>query len=89
VKQLEARAYNEDQTQLFIETPYRNARMMQTLISVLRSQTRVCLASNITCQDEQIRTRTVSEWKQLLKGLSDEQLQRHVPRVPSIFLIFK
>ena len=89
LKQLEARAYNEDQTQLFIETPYRNARMMQTLLAVLRPQTRVCLASNITCPDEQIRTRTVSEWKQLLKGLNDEQMQRHVPRVPSIFLIFK
>lgn len=89
LKQLEARAWNEGQTQLFIETPYRNLRMMQTLLQVLRPQTRLCLASNITCPDELIKTRSVAEWRQLLKGLSEEQLQRHVPRVPSIFLIGK
>ncbi len=89
VKQLEARAYAEDQTQLFIETPYRNAKMMQTLLQSLRPQTRICLASNVTCPDEQVRTLTVAEWKQRLKGLSDEQMQRLVPRVPSIFLIYK
>lgn len=89
IKQLEARAYSEDQTQLFIETPYRNVKMMQTLLSTLRPQTRVCLASNITCSDELIKTRTVADWKQLLKGLNEEQIQKHIPRVPSIFLIYK
>lgn len=87
IKQLESRALNESQTQLFIETPYRNVKMMQTLLQTLRPQTRICLASNITCPDELIKTRTVADWKQLLKGLSEEQLQRHIPRVPSIFLI--
>lgn len=89
VKQLEARSYAEDQTQLFIETPYRNVKMMNTLLQALRPQTQVCIASNITCQDENIRTHSVSEWKRLLKGLNDEQLQRFVPRVPSIFLVYK
>lgn len=89
IKQLEARAYAEDQTQLFIETPYRNVKMMQTLLQTLRPQTRICLASNITCPDELIKTRTVADWKQLLKGLNEEQLQTHIPRVPSIFLIGK
>lgn len=89
IKQLEARAHNEDQTQLFIETPYRNIKMMQTLLQTLRPQTRICLASNITCPDEQIRTRTVADWRQLLKGLSEDDMQRHIPRVPSIFLIGK
>ncbi|MBP5716091.1 MAG: SAM-dependent methyltransferase [Bacteroidales bacterium] len=87
LKQLEARALAESQTQLFIETPYRNVKMMQTLLAVLRPSTRICLASNITCPDEQIRTLTVAEWKQKLHGLADDQLQRVVPRVPSIFLI--
>lgn len=87
LKQLEARALAESQTQLFIETPYRNVKMMQTLLATLRPSTRICLASNITCPDEQIRTRTVAEWKQKLHGLADDQLQRVVPRVPSIFLI--
>lgn len=90
LKQLEARVYSEDQTQLFIETPYRNLKMMQTLLSVLRPQTHICLASNITCSDEQIRTQSVSEWKKLLsEAKSEEAIQLIIPRVPSIFLIYK
>lgn len=90
IKQLENRAYSEDQTQLFIETPYRNGRMMQTLLQTLRPQTRVCVASNITCPDENIKTRTVAEWRKLIPtNATDEQIQKHVARVPSIFLIYK
>lgn len=90
LKQLEARVYAEDQTQLFIETPYRNLRMMQTLLQVLRPQTRICLAADITCADESIHTRTVAEWKKLLASVhGDEAQQQLVPRVPSIFLIYK
>lgn len=89
LRQLEQRAYQEDQTQLFIETPYRNAKMMQTLLQTLRAQSRICLASNITCDDEMIRTHTVQEWKLLLQGKSEDEQQQLVPRVPSIFLIYK
>lgn len=90
LKQLEGRVYAEDQTQLFIETPYRNQKMMQTLLQVLRPQTRICLASNITCADEQIHTRTVIEWKKMLASAKGEvAMQQIVPRVPSIFLIYK
>ncbi len=89
IRQLETRAYSEDQTQLFIETPYRNVRMMQALLATLRPQTRLCLASDITCPDEQIRTHTVAEWRKLLKGLTEDEMQTFVPRVPSLFLILK
>ena len=89
LKQLEARAYAEDQTQLFIETPYRNQKMMQTLLHSLRPQTFICLASNLTCADEQVKTHSVAEWRKMLQGLTEEQQQRYVPRVPSIFLIYK
>lgn len=90
LKQLESRVYAEDQTQLFIETPYRNQKMMQTLLQVLRPQTRICVASDITCADEQIRTRTVAEWKKLIAAAhTDEALLQLLPRVPSIFLIYK
>ena len=90
LKQLEGRVYAEDQTQLFIETPYRNQKMMQTLLQVLRPQTRICLASNITCADEQIHTRSVADWKKLLASAkSEEAVQALIPRVPSIFLIYK
>lgn len=90
LKQLEARVYAEDQTQLFIETPYRNLRLMQTLLQTLRPQTRISLAANITCPDESIRTMTVNEWKKLLsKAETEQQQQTLVPRCPAIFLIYK
>lgn len=90
IKQLENRVYNEDQTQLFIETPYRNGKMMMTLLSVLRPQTRICLAADITCADEKIVTRSVAEWrKRIPQGASEEVIGKEVPRVPAIFLIYK
>jgi len=90
LKQLEARSYSENQTQLFIETPYRNLKLLHTLVSTLRPQTRICLASNITCEDEQFRTLSVAEWKkQLSIKKTEEDQQLLVPRVPSIFLIYR
>ena len=90
IKQLESRMYAEDQTQLFIETPYRNGKMMQTLLSTLRPQTRICLAANITCADEKIVSRTVSEWrKRIPQNAADDVIAREIPRVPAIFLIYK
>ena len=79
LKALESRAWTEGQTQLFIETPYRNEKMFQALLSTLRPQTRLCIAAGITTQDEWIRTRTIAEWKrQQLPDLS---------KIPAIFLI--
>lgn len=90
IKQLESRMYSEDQTQLFIETPYRNGKMMTTLLNTLRSQTKICLAANITCPDEKIVTRSVADWRKLIpQGASDEVVGKEVPRVPAIFLIYK
>lgn len=81
LKALETRAWNESQTQLFIETPYRNQKMFQTLLSALRPQTRMCIAAGITTEEEYIRTHTIQEWKrQQLPDLS---------KVPAIFLIGK
>lgn len=80
IKQLEQRAYAEDQTQLFIETPYRNRRLLEELLQTCRPQTRLCIACNVTCEDEYIRTRTVKEWKGNLPDLEKR---------PCIFLIYK
>ena len=78
LKALEQRAQRERQTQLFIETPYRNRRMFDTLLRVLSPKTRLCIAAGITTSDEWIHTHTVAEWKRLeLPDLS---------RVPTIFL---
>ena len=79
LKQLETRAVQEHQTQLFIETPYRNAKLFDTLCQTLHAQTRICVAAGITTEDEWIRTHTVAEWKrQSLPDLS---------KTPAIFLI--
>ena len=76
---LEKRAQHERQTQLFIETPYRNRRMFETLVRTLSPKTRMCIAAGITTQDEWIRTRTIAEWKkETLPDLS---------KVPAIFLM--
>ena len=81
LKMLESRAWTEGQTQLFIETPYRNQKMFQSLLSTLRPQTRLCIAAGITTEDEYIRTLHISEWKNTkLPDLS---------KVPAIFLINK
>lgn len=79
LKMLETRAEKEKQTQLFIETPYRNKKMFDTLVSTLRPNTRMCVAAGITTPDEWIHTHTIGEWKRLtLPDLS---------KVPAIFLI--
>ena len=80
LKVLEQRAYAEHQTQIFIETPYRNAKMFADILQVCRSQTRLCVAAGITCADEYIQTRTVQEWKK--HSLPD------LSKIPAIFLIY-
>ena len=80
LRQLEQRIYNEEQTQLFIETPYRNGKMIEDILKNCRPQTRLCIAANITCEGEYVRTRTVKEWKGHVPDLS---------KIPCIFLLYK
>ena len=80
LKELEQRVYTENQTQLFIETPYRNNKMLEDILKTCRPQTRLCIAANITCEGEYIRTRTIKEWKGKLPDLT---------KIPCIFLIYK
>ncbi|MBO4500504.1 MAG: SAM-dependent methyltransferase [Bacteroidaceae bacterium] len=80
LRQLEQRAVTLNQTQIFIETPYRNSNMMQDILNVCCSSTRVCVASNLTCDDEWVRTKSVREWRAEKPDL---------PKVPTIFLIYR
>lgn len=80
IKHLEQRVYSENQTQLFIETPYRNNKMAEDILRNCRPQTRLCIAANITCEGEYIKTRTVKEWQGKVPDLS---------KIPCIFLIYK
>ncbi len=79
LKALESRAHNEHQTQLFIETPFRNRKMTETLLRVLHPATRMCIAAGITTRDEWIKTHTIAEWRKIqIPDLS---------KIPAIFLI--
>lgn len=80
IKTLEQRVYSEDQTQIFIETPYRNNKMLEDILRTCSPHTKVCVAANITCEDEYIRTMTVKEWK---------GKQPDLTKIPCIFLIYK
>lgn len=61
LKALEKRS--RGQSQILIETPYRNDSLFADMLSVLATDTRVCVAANLTCPDQFIRTLPVSQWK--------------------------
>lgn len=62
---LEAESVKRKQTQIFIETPYRNERMFGALLSHCRPQTLLCIATDITIPEESILTRSIAQWKLL------------------------
>ena len=81
LNKLEQKVQNENQTQLFIETPYRNAKMIETILATLNPKTKLCIAAGITCAEEYIKTKTVAEWKK-------EKLPE-LGKIPAIFVIGK
>ncbi|KAA6321946.1 Ribosomal RNA small subunit methyltransferase I [termite gut metagenome] len=80
LKTLERRMYVENQTQLFIETPYRNNKMVEDILANCRPQTKLCIAANITCEGEYIKTLPVKDWRERVPDLS---------KIPCIFLLYK
>lgn len=65
-------------TQLFMDAPYRNNQVLEDLLSNCKSDTQICIASNITCDNERINTKTVLEWNAHKPDLN---------KIPVIFLI--
>ncbi len=63
LKALEKRSATALQTQILIETPYRNDALLADMLQCLGPGTRLCIAANLTCPDAFIRTRTVAQWK--------------------------
>lgn len=80
LRKLEHRAKEENQTQLFIETPYRNMKLFDELTATLKGDTRLCIACDITLESECIETRTIGEWKQ--------KKPQDLNKRPTIFGIF-
>ena len=80
LKKMEVQIYNNNQTQLFIETPYRNMKMLEDILTVCMPDTKLCIAVDITLETEFIKTKTVKEWKSQKPDLNKR---------PCIFLLYK
>lgn len=80
IKHLEKISLEKNQSQIFIETPYRNDKMFEDLKSILNINTRLCIACDITLTSEYIATKTISEWKK-------EQIDLH--KRPTIYIIHR
>ena len=78
IKKYERVSREQNQSQIFIETPYRNGKLLDELRASLSPKTRLCIAANITMPDEYIKTFTVAEWKK-------QKPELH--KIPTIFII--
>jgi 16S rRNA (cytidine1402-2'-O)-methyltransferase len=80
LKNFERLSQEKNQTQLFIETPYRNTKLLEDLIQNLNGNTMLCVACDITLPSEFIKTKTISEWKKTKVELHNR---------PCIFILHK
>lgn len=78
IRELEASSQKNASTKIFIETPYRNNQLLESLVSQLQGKTRLCVAVDITGPAESIRTKTIAEWKKNKPDLH---------KIPAIFLV--
>src|SRR5688572_4177338 len=77
IRDLEKESKQRNQTQIFIETPYRNNHLKDLLVKNLKNETALCIATDITGIEENIRTLTVKSWKQVVIDM---------PKAPTVFL---
>jgi 16S rRNA (cytidine1402-2'-O)-methyltransferase len=80
IRILEKDALQKDQTQLFMETPFRNNQLVEELLNTCNPETPLCIASQITAPDEMIRTLKIKDWKKQKPDLHKK---------PTIFLLYK
>lgn len=79
LKTMQQRISQERQTQIFIETPYRNNKLIAELASTLPGNMLLCVASDITGEQQSIITRSCSDWK---------KAKYNYDKIPAIFLLF-
>jgi len=82
LKDLEKRIYQQNQTQIFIETPYRNLPMLDSILLSCSNHTKLCIASNITLPNEVIVTKTIAKWKK-------NQTNPDIHKQNAVFLLYK
>jgi 16S rRNA (cytidine1402-2'-O)-methyltransferase len=83
LKELENRSRQEQQTQLFIETPYRNAAMLEAMVSACQPHTMICIATDLTLASESVRTDTAAHWKSQLSAGRTPDFHKK----PTVFLL--
>ncbi|HYV54070.1 MAG TPA: hypothetical protein VE933_05785 [Chitinophagaceae bacterium] len=80
LKELERAVASKNQTQIFIETPYRNQHLLEDILQNCSASTLLCLAVDLTSSNQSVKTKTVGEWK---KNIPDIQ------KKPTVFLMGK
>ena len=80
LKSLEKLSHDKNQSQIFIETPYRNNKLLEDILQALQPSTHLCVAADITLPTEYIKTQRVSDWKKTTVDLHNR---------PAIFIIHK
>jgi 16S rRNA (cytidine1402-2'-O)-methyltransferase len=78
IRELEARSKKERETEIFIETPYRNEALLSALLQACAPGTRLCIAADLTLPSESIETQTISEWRRAAGAIG---------RRPAVFLL--
>jgi len=78
IRALERRSRAENETQIFIETPYRNEALLDALLQCCDPGTRICVAADLSLQSEEIATRTVAQWRRMRAAIG---------RRPAVFLL--
>jgi 16S rRNA (cytidine1402-2'-O)-methyltransferase len=78
IRQLEKRSRDERETEIFIETPYRNDAMLASLLKACAPATALCVAADLTLPEESIRTRSIAEWRKARAAIG---------RRPAVFLL--
>jgi 16S rRNA (cytidine1402-2'-O)-methyltransferase len=79
LKEIEKRSQTHNETQIFIETPYRNQHMLEAILNSCNANARLCIACHVSLPDEMIVTKRISEWKQ--SALPD------LNKKPTVFLL--
>jgi 16S rRNA (cytidine1402-2'-O)-methyltransferase len=78
IQELEQRSRKERETEIFIETPYRNDALLSALLESCAPRTRLCVAADLTLETESVKTRTVADWRNAREGIG---------RRPAVFLL--
>ena len=79
IKELERTIREKDQTQIFIETPYRNLQLFDSLVTICNADTRLCIAVDVTGENEHIAAKSIGEWK---------KIKPDIHKKPAIFLLY-